>query len=69
MMHTRQYRVIDVASSYDLTELIGPILTLDRAQEYLTELEEDNPELTFKIQSRVGTGPWENFQGAPDQEA
>lgn len=67
MTYARQFRVIDTDSGYNLTELVGPILTLDRAQEHLTELAEDNPELMFKVQSRVGNGPWENFQGAPEQ--
>lgn len=59
----RQFRVIDVPSNYDMTELLGPIYTADAARKELEELQADNPHLTLVIQSRLGNSRWENFQG------
>lgn len=52
------YRVIDMASGFDLTALIGPIYCPQRVLDECHELERDNPHIDCTIQRRFKDGPW-----------
>ena len=54
------FRVIEVESQYNLTELVGDIYTDDRALEICGELQDDNPGLRCVIQRSIDGGAWEN---------